>query len=117
MKRIIPENIYRDLPCSYVAIGCAKGGLQDVKVSVKADGYATLRDTNKAIRENLKIRKYEYYNRADRITLAELMKRETQGRAVICVYGHYVFADFGSKEYYSFFDNSEDLVVAIWHLM
>lgn len=42
MKRIIPENIYRDLPCSYVAIGCAKGGLQDVKVSAKADGRKLL---------------------------------------------------------------------------
>lgn len=117
MKKIIPENIYRDLPCSYVAIGCAKGGLQDVKVSVKTDGYATLRDTNKAIRENLKIRKYEYYNRADRITLSELFKREKQGCAIVCVYGHYIYADFGAGTYHSFFNNDDDLVVALWHIM
>ncbi|MBR6079893.1 MAG: hypothetical protein IKP60_07040 [Treponema sp.] len=52
MRRITPKDFYLDLPYSYVDIECAKGGLQDVKVSVKADGYATLRDTNKAIRDS-----------------------------------------------------------------
>lgn len=117
MNQIVPNELYEDQPCSVVAIGCAMGGNVLPVVRTKEDGYATLRDINVAVRENLQVARYNYYPRETRPNLWQLMQERKKGRAVVCVLGHYVYCDFGKSEYYSFFDNAMDRVVAVWELV
>lgn len=121
MKRITPKDFYLDLPCSVVSIGCASerlhGSFDYDKIKAFSeqasanDNYAPLRSVNEQIRKFFKVKKYTYYPRAERKTLKEWWCGKT---VIVCVYGHYIFCE--KESYYSFFDNSEDKVVAVWEL-
>ena len=121
MRRIVPKDFYLDLPCSVVSIGCASemlygsfdyGKIKEFSEQASANGnYATLRSVNVQVRKFLKVKKYTYYSRAERKTLKEF----SGIKAVVCVLGHYVFLNGGT--YYSYFDNGNDKVVAVWELI
>lgn len=111
MIRICPDETLINEPCSVVAVAVANGGNKiPVQVS-KADGYMTLEDMNRYVRSNLHVAKRVYYKRGQRPKLCEL---ECNGRAIICVLGHYIYVE--DEKYYSFFDNLNDDVISIWFL-
>lgn len=124
MKRITPKDFYLDLPCSVVSIGCASetlhgsfdyGKIKAFSEQASAnDNYATLRSVNEQVRKFFNVKKYTYYTRAERKTLKEF---RGEGRAIICVLGHFIFADFIQDCYYSYFDNENDKVVAVWEIL
>ena len=121
MKRITPKDFYLDLPCSVVSIGCASetlhgsfdyGKIKEFSEMASANNnYATLRSVNEQVRRFFQVKKYTYYKRAERKTLKECCSGKT---AIVCVYGHFVFVNGDS--YYSYFDNDNDKVVAVWEL-
>ena len=121
MKRITPKDFYLDLPCSVVSIGCAsellRGTFDYDKIRVFSEqasrnyNYATLRSVNEQVRRFFQVKKYTYYTRAERRTLKEF----SGINAIICCLGHYLYCN--GDTYYSFFDNENDKVVAVWELM
>ena len=118
--RIIPEEKYEEVPCSQVAIGCAYENVFDknlshtIEVRLKnTEGYATLEEANKSIRANLPIAKRIYYRRAERISLSDFFKNNKE-KCIVCVLGHYIFVD--GKDYYSYCDNEDDVVVCVWYI-
>ena len=119
MTRITPSSFYEGLPCSVVSIGCAMEKLQGkfsydkIKTFSESltDGYATLKSTGEQIRRFLPVRKYTYYPRDQRISLKDWWCGKT---AIVCILGHYVFTH--GDCYYSFFDNDNDKVVAVWEI-
>ncbi len=74
-------------------------------------GYCTLYSQNRCIRELFKVKKYTYFKREERKKLKDL---NINGINIICVSGHYISTC--DNEYYSFFDNDNDDVIAIWEL-
>ena len=127
MKRITPKDFYLDLPCSVVSIGCAsellRGSFDYGKIKAFSeiasanDNYATLRSVNEQVRKFFNVKKYTYYTRAERKTLKELaiLHNWKDGfKAIVCCYGHYIFVC--NDNYYSFFENENDKVVAVWEL-
>lgn len=121
MKRIIPNVIYEGLPCSVVALGCAKGiakksdlgGL--ISNELQEDGYLSLNGMNKLIRANLRVQKRVIYKRGERPMLVAFAHGAGKGKkAIICVLGHYIY--FDGKDYYSYFFNGKDQVVSVWYL-
>lgn len=111
MKRNIPGSEYRGLPCSMVAVGCAKGGTPMDLPDLKNDGYATLAAMNKFVRANLGVKRQVKFRRGERPKLKDL---HFDGRAIVCVLGHYLYLDH--EDYWSFFKNGQDDVVALWEL-
>lgn len=109
MIRKIPENIYIGLPCSIVAVSCAKGEL--TMATTRADGWMTLQGMNKFVRANLPVKKYLYFKRGERTKLKDFIFTDN---AVVMVLGHSIYVE--GNTYYSFFDNSNDDVVAVWYL-
>ena len=120
MKRITPKDFYLDLPCSVVSIGCASETLHGSfdygkikafsEIASANDNYATLRSVNEQVRKYFNVKKYTYYTRAERKTL-----KEFRGiNAIVCCYGHFIYLN--GDNYYSFFDNENDKVVAVWEL-
>lgn len=116
MNQIIPDRKYKGLPCSIVAIGCATGG-KIVNVNTNNEGYATLKNADRVIRQNCMVKKYTYLPKEKRIPLWRAFQGKQAGRFIICVLGHFLYADFSLQEYWSFFDNSNDMIVAVWELM
>ena len=120
MNRITPKDFYLDLPCSVVSIGCAsellRGTFDYDKIRVfseqasRNDNYATLRSVNEQVRRFFQVKKYTYYTRAERKALRQFQLEN----AIVCVYGHFVYVHGDS--YYSYFDNDNDKVVAVWEL-
>jgi len=111
MNHILPSDYLINDPCSIVAVAIANGGVKiPVQVS-KADGYMTLSDMNRYVRDNLSVAKRTDYKRGQRPKLKDL---KVNGRAIVCVLGHYLYVD--GEDYYSFFDNHDDEVVAMWLL-
>lgn len=119
MKRILPDDVFRKLPCSVVAVGCALkltdkdavNGLKSPKLH--EDGYLSLNDMNTLIRANLSVVKRENYRRGERPILRDFC-HGFGGRAVVCLEGHYIYVEGGN--YYSFFLNGDCKVVAVWYL-
>ena len=112
MERIIPDQFLSGMPCSIVAVACAKGEMPDITEysrKLKSDGYASLNVANRFIRDNLDIRKRTDYKRGQRPKLKDL---HLKGKAVVCVYGHLIYLD--GETYWSFFDNEDDDVVTVW---
>lgn len=109
MKRIKPPDLLDGVPCSIVAVTCALKGIPEDVPELKNDGYATLASANKYIRANLPIRKRIDYKRGERPLLRDL---HLKGKAIVCVYGHFLYLDH--EEYHSFFDNEADEVVSLW---
>ena len=118
MRRFEPNEFYSDYPCSVIAISCALGRyapeLKDLYEEAKNnDNYASLQRVNREIRKLLQVKQYTYYTREQRIPLKMY---HGKGRAIICVYGHFLYADFDKNCYWSYFDNMNDKVVAVWEL-
>lgn len=119
MIQVVPEDKYKWVPCSQVtlSVACEKTGIEYFlpisvfdAVSNSEAGYLTLRDMNKFVRALLPIKKRKDFKRKERPLLKEL----EPCRAVVCVVGHYLYMDY--DKYYSFFDNENDEVVAMWIL-
>ena len=111
MWRHDPGPALRMAPCLLVAVASALGRRPEGKAELRDDGYATLRAANKFIRANLPVARRRDFKRGERPKLREL---SFAGKAIVCVLGHYIFLD--GDDYWSFFDNEEDDVVAVWEL-
>ena len=117
--RIEPDSKYHGLPCSYVGAGCAYENIKkerfapDLPEGLKDDGYLTLENANKFIRQFLPIRKKQYFKRSERFTLREFLENNTE-KCCVCVYGHFIYVN--EQDYWSFFNNEDDKVVCIWYL-
>lgn len=128
MKRITPDDVYQGLPCSVVAVGSAAGItdicdvnmlLSDVKKGIygekiKDDGYLSLKGLNSLIRAKMSVRRRENYRRGERPALRDWAHAHLGKRAVVCVYGHYLY--FDGRDYHSFLWNGGDPVVSVWYL-
>ena len=124
MIRIEPRDFYLDLPCSVVSIGCAAESIfgkfdykkiKQFSESASAnDNYASLSSVNVQIRKFFPVKRYTYFTRVQRVPLYEWFRNKNCDKAIVCVYGHYIYCDKDS--YYSFFDNDADKVVAVWEL-
>ena len=68
---------------------------------------------HKSIRANLPISKRIYYRRAERISLNDFLENNKE-KCIVCVLGHYIFVNRG--DYYSYFDNEDDVVVCVWYI-
>ena len=128
MKRITPDAIYEEMPCSVVAVGTAMGvtdravvisllqdalnGLHGAKLH--DDGYLSLDGLNGLVRAKLSVRKREDFRRGARPLLRDFAHSHPSQKAVICVRGHYLY--FDGKDYYSFLWNGSDEVIAVWYL-
>lgn len=112
MTQILPEDYLSGFPCTIVSISTALGKLTIPEdISFRNDGYLTLCKMNKFIRTYLPVRKRVDHRRGQRPKLKDMI---FDGKAIVCVYGHCIYVD--GENYYSFFDNSEDEIVAIWYL-
>ena len=109
MIRIVPNRKLLRKPCLVTALSCACD--PHGRPEVKADGYASLTAANKWIRENVKVKRRTNYRRGERPKLKDL---HLEGKAIVCVYGHYVFVD--GEAYWSFFGNENDEVVTVWEV-
>lgn len=118
MKRIVPNDIYREMPCSVVAVGCAMNitsseALQGLKSNaLHSDGYLSLKAMESLIKANMEVTGKVYYKRDERIALRDFAHANTGKKAVICLLGHYVY--FDGRDYHSFFWNGGDPVVQAW---
>ena len=127
MKRIEPSNIYHNKPCSIVALGCAmhttdKEKIRDIFDDARKgvygsklhdDGYLSLSGMNSLIRCNMKVIRRTDFKRGSRPSLRELCYGFS-GKAIVCLLGHFVYVEDG--DYYSFFANDNDQVVAMWEV-
>ena len=115
MERITPKSYLSGYPCSLVAVSCALGMMPpdaaEYLTKLRKDGYATLAVSNRFTRDNLDVRKRVDYKRGQRPKLKELHVTE---KALVCVYGYLVYVE--QETYWSFFDNENDEVVAVWYL-
>ena len=104
-------------PCSILALGLAlmKSGatsLEKLGVTVDEYGYCQLRNMGDAIKIHFKVKAYRYYQTNNRKKLTEYIT--FPGKYIVCVKGHYIYVE--DSNYYSFFDNLDDYVVAYWAL-
>ena len=117
MRRILPDDIYRGLPCSAVALGCALGIKEKDKVEIpeglRKDGYLSLSGMNKFIRPRIKVRRRVDFPKGRRPILRDVVKGNDL-KAIVCCKGHFVYVD--KENYYSFFRNGNDDVIALWWL-
>lgn len=117
--RIKPKEKYRGWPCCYVGTGCAFEDIYNDKFraklppGLKKDGWATMDILNRYVRDNLPVKKKVYFKRSERFKLREFLETNTE-RAGVCVLGHFIYVN--GKDYWSFFSNLNDDVVAIWYL-
>lgn len=126
MVQITPVQFYDNTPCTMVACGCAldyfrhvPGGQSRFDVSQAIlglkyhnDGYLSLQGTNKLVRQLLHVSKggYKYFKRNERSRLRDY---DFEGKsAIVMVLGHCIFVS--GNDYYSFFENEDDDIVAIW---
>lgn len=119
------DKLLELLSCSTLSLSCAMANrytpedrmptLEDIKRGIHFyhEGYRSLKDMNKVVRFMFNVRKYRYFTKKERVPLKKI---KTLGgeRAIICVLGHYIYVE--NDNYYSFFNNDNDLVVAIWFL-
>ena len=111
MNRHVPSPALQMVPCSVVAVASALGRRPDGSPQLRPDGYATLAAANKFIRANLPIKRRKDFKRGERPLLRDL---HFTGKAIVCVLGHYIYLD--GEDYYSFFENENDDVVAVWEI-
>lgn len=119
IKRIEPLDIFRNIPCSIVAVGTALNYRTPSQVAslkpygLNSDGYLSLNNATRFFNQYLRIRKRVDYPKYNRPTLMQLMTGNKY-KAMVCVVGHLVFVS--GETYYSFFDNLNDRVVTVWWL-
>lgn len=113
IKRREPESMYRHDPCSYVAVCTAAGHLCPAPSGLRPDGYLPLAAMNRYVRAMLPVARAQSFRRGQRPSLKEFLETN-EGRSVILVEGHFVFAD--GRTYWSFLRNAHDSVVHVWYL-
>lgn len=124
MERIEPSIELRREPCSFVAVSCAwRDACQEPfrmwhAAGVREDGYLSLNDMNRYLRgifnqEGAKIVKKTAFKRGERPKLESFLAGN-KDRYIVCVLGHYVYAN--GEKYWSFFDNDNDDVVCVWKI-
>ena len=117
--QITPNQKYKGLPCAYVGTGCAYEDIyhqaftEPMLDNLRDDGWSTLDNTNKYVRSILPIKKQVYYKRNERISLKEFLANN-DSKCLVCVYGHFIYAK--ENNYWSYYDNSEDMVVCVWYI-
>ena len=114
-----PDKKYRGQPCSVTCVGTAYDHIHTWPFTIikpkgmRYDGYLRLRDMNQFAREYLPIAKRIDFKKNERPRLKEFLQTN-EIRCCICVLGHYLYAD--AQTYWSFFDNDDDKVIAVWYL-
>ena len=114
-----PDKKYRGQPCSVTCVGTAYDHIHTWPFTIikpegmRYDGYLRLRDMNQFAREYLPIAKRIDFKKNERPRLKEFLQTN-ETRCCICVLGHYLYAD--AQTYWSFFDNNDDKVIAVWYL-
>lgn len=115
-------------PCSVVALNCAlryfgriNGNECDTLTEYvsyrESDGYCSLANMKKAVKSLFPKSKFIYFKGNERDTLDEVQGFYggfSNRQAIVCVLGHYIFLN--GHDYYSYFFNNEDKVVAIWFI-
>lgn len=104
-------------PCSVLAICLAmaafhKNSGKEITPKYDKAGYCKLKDIDDEIKKHFTVKKYKYFKGNERKKLKDYTK--FPGIYIVCVKGHYILAS--EDVYYSFFDNSEDEVIAFWLL-
>lgn len=122
VKEIIrkePDKKYRGQPCSVTCVGTAYDHIHTwpfmiVKPEgIRYDGYLSLKYMNQFTREFLPVAKRVNFKKNERPQLKDFLSTN-DARCCICVLGHYLYAD--TQTYWSFFDNDNDEVIAVWYL-
>lgn len=114
-----PDKKYLGQPCSVTCVGTAYDHIHTWPFTIikpegmRYDGYLRLRDMNQFAREYLPIAKRMDFKKNERPRLKEFLQTN-ETRCCICVLGHYLYAD--AQTYWSFFDNDDDKVIAVWYL-
>ena len=124
MNKVSPYDLFEtkvgqleNYPCSILALGLALKDLNvpvkgDLGVTVDKDGYCQLTNMMVAIKRHISVIRYRYIKPGSRKKLKDYTL--FPGKYIVCVKGHYIYVK--DTEYYSFFDNSEDEVIAYWLL-
>ena len=122
----IPARFFENRPCSVVAINCAlkdfgkiDDDLTDLSdiVEINENGYLSIANMDKVVKHFFTTAKKRYFGKKDRISLFShhwYYDTFANKRAIVCVEGHYLYIT--NYNYYSYFNNTNDLVVAIWFL-
>lgn len=122
VKEIIrkePDKKYRGQPCSVTCVGTAYDHIHTwpfmiVKPEgIRYDGYLSLKYMNQFTREFLPVAKKVNFKKNERPQLKDFLSTN-DASCCICVLGHYLYAD--TQTYWSFFDNDNDEVIAVWYL-
>lgn len=122
VKEIIrkePDKKYQGQPCSVTCVGTAYDHIHTwpfkiVKPEgIRYDGYLSLKYMNQFTREFLPVAKRVDFKKNERPQLKDFLSAN-DARCCICVLGHYLYAD--AQTYWSFFDNDNDEVIAVWYL-
>ena len=120
MNRVDPDERLCNTPCCVTAVVSALGYSEAIHQfmssgnwapKMDSTGYVTLTGANRFIRSNLNVKKRVDFKRGNRLLLKDL---NLNGKAIVCVLGHYLYLDH--ETYYSFFDNEKDEVVSVWEL-
>lgn len=103
---------YYGVPCSYVAVEeCCGKRVCRAEFPTGENGYMTLKKMNKLVRSMCKVKKRTEYRRGERPILKNF---SLDGKAIICVLGHYVYAE--NNQYHSCFEVDNAEVVAVWEI-
>ena len=123
MSKIItrkePDKKYRGQPCSVTCVGTAYDNVHTWPFEIvkpegmRYDGYLKLHNMNRFAREYLPIARRVDFKKSERPQLKEFLQTN-EAQCCICVLGHYLYAD--ARTYWSFFNNDDDEVIAVWYL-
>ena len=114
IKRREPDPVFYNTPCSIVAVGTAAGKVPAARPEgLKPNGYLPLIAMNRYVRALLPVEKSVSFRRGERPSLKDFLETNTR-RCVICVLGHYLYAD--GNTYWSFLKNARDPVIQVWYL-
>ena len=118
--QIIPNERFNGIACSKVALYYAYKDIYKQKIAVneiiqtRPDGYLALAKMNHYINMFFHVKSAKQYSKQERFSLAEFLLKGNDKKCIICLLGHYIYVD--GKDYYSFFENSNDKVVKIWYV-
>lgn len=123
-KGNLVDTLFDDTPCIFVSLFTATFSIVKTypvlgfnknfsgeNYPCDENGYCSLKEANRVIRALFDVKKYLYFKRSERKKLGSL---ELEGVNIVCCKGHYISTN--GNEYYSFFNNEDDDVIAIWQL-